>query len=69
MRKQYRAVSEKGNDNFSTSIYEEDEWNGLLVARCNQNGRHSWHTQAILHGLKTFQIGEKSDAQPSQPPK
>lgn len=60
MPKQYRAVRELDEmDNFKTSIYEEGH-KGLLIARCNQNGRYPWQAQAILHGLRTYRIGKKN---------
>lgn len=58
MANKYKAVKEKGNDNFSTSIYEDDH-KGILICRCNQNGRYGWQTQAILYGLNNFKIGKK----------
>lgn len=45
------SIEEIGNDNFATSIYEND-YDGLLVARCNQNGNHPWQVAAILRGLE-----------------
>ena len=46
------AVPERTeNDNFFTSIYEND-YKGLLVARCNQNGSHPWQAAAIIRGLE-----------------
>ncbi|NTG07183.1 hypothetical protein [Rhizobium rhizogenes] len=47
----FEAVEEfTENDNFSTSIYEQD-YDGLLIARCNQNGRYPEHARAVLEGL------------------
>ena len=45
------AVDEIGNDNFATSIYEAG-YDGLLVARCNQNGQYPWQGPAIIRGLE-----------------
>lgn len=45
------AVDEQGNDNFATSIYEND-YDGLLIARCNQNGNYPWQAAAIIRGLE-----------------
>ena len=45
------AVDERGNDNFATSIYEND-YKGLLVARCNQNGQYPWQAASIIRGLE-----------------
>ena len=36
--------------NFHTAIYEGD-YDGLLIALCNQNGAHPWQINAILAGL------------------
>jgi len=36
--------------NWHTAIYEDD-YKGLLIALCNQNGRYPWQVQAILNGL------------------
>lgn len=47
----WEAIDEEGNDNFATSIYEAG-WKGLLVARCNQNGRYPWQAAAIIRGLE-----------------
>lgn len=58
MPKTYKAVNEVGNDNFKTSIYEDDD-KGLLIARCNQNGRYPWQAKAIIEGLKNYRIGKK----------
>lgn len=55
----YIIVNEKGADNFTHSIYEEGE-KGLLIARCNQNGRYNWQTQAIKYGLENYKIGKKT---------
>lgn len=47
----FEAVHElTENDNFHTSIYEND-YDGLLIARCNQNGAHPHQVTAILNGL------------------
>ncbi|NTG01831.1 hypothetical protein G6L30_17070 [Agrobacterium rhizogenes] len=46
----FEAIPEEGSGNFATSIYE-DEYDGLLIARCNQNGRYPEHARAILEGL------------------
>lgn len=43
----WTAVNEIGNDNFATSIYEND-WKGLLVARCNQNGQYPEQAATII---------------------
>jgi hypothetical protein len=45
------AVNEIGNDNFATSIYEDD-WKGLLVARCNQNGQYPEQAATIIKALE-----------------
>ncbi len=45
------AVDEVGNDNFATSIYEND-WKGLLVARCNQNGQYPEQARLIIGALE-----------------
>jgi hypothetical protein len=45
------AIDEVGNDNFATSIYEAGA-EGLLVARCNQNGQYPWQGPAIIRGLE-----------------
>lgn len=50
------AVDEIGNDNFATSIYEND-YKGLLIARCNQNGQYPWQGPAIVRGLEYEQGG------------
>jgi hypothetical protein len=44
------AVDEVGNDNFATSIYEND-YKGLLVARCNQNGQYPEQAALIIRAL------------------
>lgn len=46
----FEAIPEEGSGNFATSIYEDD-YDGLLIARCNQNGRYPEHARAILEGL------------------
>jgi hypothetical protein len=47
----FTAVYERtGNDNFHTSIYEAD-YDGLLIARCNQNGRYFHQIEPLLNGL------------------
>ncbi len=46
----FEAIPEKGDDNFATSIYEQ-EYDGLLIARCNQNGRYPEQARAMLDGL------------------
>ncbi|TPK59067.1 MULTISPECIES: hypothetical protein [unclassified Mesorhizobium] len=43
-------------NNWHTAIYEDD-YKGLLIALCNQNGRYPWQATAILAGLNG-----KSDA-------
>jgi hypothetical protein len=45
------AVNEVGNDNFATSIYENDH-KGLLVARCNQNGTYPGQATLIIRALE-----------------
>lgn len=45
------AINEIGNDNFATSIYE-DEHKGLLVARCNQNGQYPEQAAQIIKALE-----------------
>lgn len=45
------AVDEVGNDNFATSIYE-NEYKGLLVARCNQNGSYPEQAALIIRALE-----------------
>lgn len=47
----WTAVDEVGNDNFATSIYEND-YKGLLVARCNQNGQYPEQAAAIIRALE-----------------
>lgn len=37
-------------NNWHTAIYEDD-YKGLLIALCNQNGRYPWQVRAILAGL------------------
>lgn len=37
-------------NNWHTAIYEDD-YKGLLIAMCNQNGRYPWQVNAILAGL------------------
>lgn len=37
-------------NNFHTAIYEDD-YKGLLICLCNQNGRYPWQATAILDGL------------------
>jgi hypothetical protein len=37
-------------NNWHTAIYEDD-YKGLLIAMCNQNGRYPWQARAILAGL------------------
>jgi hypothetical protein len=51
------AVDEVGNDNFATSIYEND-YHGLLIARCNQNGQYPWQAAAIICGLEQNKLGD-----------
>ena len=51
----FEAIPEKGSDNFATSIYEVD-YDGLLIARCNQNGRYPHQVTAILNGLNGKQV-------------
>ena len=45
------AVNETGFDNFATSIYEND-YKGLLVARCNQNGQYPDQARMIIRALE-----------------
>jgi hypothetical protein len=45
------SVDEVGNDNFATSIYEND-YKGLLVARCNQNGQYPEQAAMIIRALE-----------------
>ncbi len=53
------AVDEKTeNDNFTTSVYEDD-YKGLLVCRCNQNGQYPWQAHAIIRGLEQNKAHEK----------
>ena len=47
----WMAIDEVGNDNFATSIYEND-WKGLLVARCNQNGQYPEQAALIIRALE-----------------
>lgn len=49
------AVNEIGNDNFATSIYE-NEYKGLLVARCNQNGQYPEQAALIIRALEFSNI-------------
>lgn len=42
----WEAIPEKDESNFSHSIYSEG-YDGLLVARCNQNNAHSDHARLI----------------------
>lgn len=50
-RGNFHAVDERTDrDNFHTSIYERD-YDGLLIARCNQNGAYPWQARALLAGL------------------
>lgn len=59
----FEAVHElTENDNFHTSIYESD-YDGLLIARCNQNGRHPHQITAILNGLNAKQASAELVAQ------
>jgi len=51
MASRWIAVDEVGNDNLATSIYEDD-FKGLLVCRCNQNGQYPWQAPAIILGLE-----------------
>lgn len=44
-------LNEVGNDNFATSIYEND-YKGLLVARCNQNGQYPEQAALIIKALE-----------------
>lgn len=37
-------------NNWHTAIYE-DNYKGILIAVCNQNGRYPWQVRAILAGL------------------
>lgn len=58
----WTAVSERTEgDNFHTSIYEEG-YDGLLVARCNQNGQHPWQAPAIINALTANKAVPLSDA-------
>ena len=50
MTPKWIAVDEVGDDNFATSIYE-DAYKGLLVARCNQNGRYPEQAALIIRAL------------------
>lgn len=57
-------------DNFFHSIYEEG-YKGLLIARCNQNGRYPWQTRVILEGLNAkastlLEIASESSPDPSE---
>jgi len=55
-RVKYHACEERtDNDNFHTSIYE-DHYKGLLVARCNQNGRYPLQAPAIIRGLEANNV-------------
>lgn len=45
------SVNEIGHDNFATSIYEND-YKGLLVARCNQNGQYPEQAALIIRALE-----------------
>lgn len=36
--------------NWFTAVYEDD-YDGLLIAMCNQNGRYPHHVTALLNGL------------------
>ncbi len=59
----FEAVHElTENDNFHTSIYEHD-YDGLLIARCNQNGAHPHQVLAILNGLNGKQASAELIAQ------
>ena len=50
MEPRWIVVDEIGDDNFATSIYENN-YKGLLVCRCNQNGQYPWQASAIIRGL------------------
>ena len=42
------AVPEVGGDNFADSIYgPKGDYDGLLIARCNQNGAHNADTAVL----------------------
>lgn len=58
----FEATPELGSDNFHTSIYESD-YNGLLIARCNQNGNYPHQVTAILNGLNGKQVSSELIAQ------
>jgi len=59
----FEAVHElTENDNFHTSIYESD-YKGLLIARCNQNGKYPHQAMAILNGLNGKQASAELVAQ------
>lgn len=62
-RGNFEAVDERtDSDNFHTSIYESD-YDGLLIARCNQNGAHPYQVEAILNGLNGKQVSADLIAQ------
>lgn len=42
----WEAIAEAGDENFKHSIYGEG-FKGLLIARCNQNGRYDEHAALI----------------------
>jgi len=44
------------NDNFATSIYSPG-YEGVLVARCNQNGRYPEHVAMILNATEAKSAG------------
>lgn len=51
-------------NNWHTAIYEDD-YDGLLIAMCNQNGRYPWQVRAILAGLNAKR--EAADALTASP--
>lgn len=55
MTEKWIAIDEIGNDNFATSIYEND-YKGLLVARCNQNGNYPAQAATIIRALNLANV-------------
>lgn len=53
------TTDEPQTGNWHTAIYEDD-YDGLLIAVCNQNGRYPWQVRAILAGLNA--VNEAKDA-------
>jgi hypothetical protein len=53
------TTDEPQTGNWHTAIYEDD-YKGLLIAVCNQNGRYPWQAKAILAGLNA--VNEAKDA-------